>query len=280
MSDNFDVNGLAEWIRDKAPEFSCALAARIALRTTPILHDVLGEDATARRTRIVLPSFRALAAANFAGTWPNRFGGVRRAARSASRSMCTTMEEAYNESKMNLIHGREAVPEEFLYIHSLEAQSEAMGVASRMVDTVAHALQVATRHADSTKRSTGPDNIRDSVLATANSAHSAVDGANGYSEFMSELLEDDKSIQETPEHVSEFWKAVERDVLHLEEKLKKHTILKQQSRSCRVWLFGVAASLLGQPTDGRTSRTTSPAVKAGTAGLTGMKLDSQVSVVT
>ena len=69
MNDNFDENGLAEWLRDKAPEFSCALAARTALRTTPILHDVLGEDAAARRTSIVLPCFRALAAANFATTY-------------------------------------------------------------------------------------------------------------------------------------------------------------------------------------------------------------------
>ena len=62
MNDNFNENGLAEWLRDKAPEFSCALAARTALRTTPILHDVLGEDAAARRTSIVLPCFRALGA--------------------------------------------------------------------------------------------------------------------------------------------------------------------------------------------------------------------------
>ena len=275
MSDNFDVNGLAEWLRDKAPEFSCALAARIALRITPILHDVLGEDAAARRTSIVLPGFRALAAANFAGTWPNRFGDVRRAARSASRSMCNAMGETFNEGQMNLIHGREAVPEEFLYIRNMEAETEALGVASSAVDAIAHALQVAIHHADSSKGTSGPHGIRDSVLAAANAAHFAVDGANGYAEFRSGLLEDSKSGQEVPAHVLDFWKAVERDVLQVKKNGKNQATRKQQCRSCREWLFGWAASRPGQATDGRTSRMASPAKKAGASGSTGTKPDSR-----
>lgn len=221
MSDNFDENDLAEWLRDKAPEFSCALAARIALRITPILRDVLGEDAAARRASIILPGFRALAAANFAGTWPNRFGDVRRAARSASRSMRTAMGETHNEGQMNLIDGREAVPEEFLYIRSLEAEAEALGVVSSAVDAVAHALQVATHYVDSSKGTSAPDAIGDSVLAAANAAHFAVDGANGYTEFRSGILEDGESAQEVPAHISDFWKAVERDVLQVEAKWRE-----------------------------------------------------------
>lgn len=242
MNDNFDENGLAEWLRDKAPEFSCALAARTALRTTPILHDVLGEDAAARRTSIVLPCFRALAAANFAGTWPNRFGDVRRAARSASRSMCNAMGETFNEGQMNLIHGREAVPEEFLYIRNMEAEAEALGVASSAVDAIAYALQVAIHHADSSKGTSGPDGIRDSVLAAANAAHFAVDGANGYAEFRSGLLEDSKSGQEVPAHILDFWKAVERDVLQVEEKWKEtgnpETAVQELS-GMALWLGGI-----------------------------------------
>ena len=242
MSNNFDENDLAEWLRDKAPEFSCALAARIALRITPILRDVLGEDAAARRTSIVLPGFRALAAANFAGTWPNRFGDVRRAARSASRSMRTAMGETYNEGQMNLIHGREAVPEEFLYIRSLEAEAEALGVASSAVDAVAHALQVAIHYADSSKGTSGPDGIEESVLAAAKAAHFAVDGANGYSEFRSGLLEGGKSVLEVPAHVSDFWKAVERDVLQVKEKSKEsgnpETAVQELSRMA-LWLGGI-----------------------------------------
>ena len=244
MSDNFDESDLAEWLRDKAPEFSCALAARIALPITPILRDVLGEDAAARRTSIVLPGFRALAAANFAGTWPSRFGDVRGAARSASRSMRTAMGEAYNEGQMNLIEGREAVPEEFPYIHGLEAEAEALGVASSAVDAVAHALQVAIHHADSSKGTSGPDAIGDSVLAAANAAHFAVDGANGYSEFRSGILEDGKSAQEVPAHISDFWKAVERDVLQIEEKWRE----SGNSETTAHELSGMALWLEGIPT--------------------------------
>ncbi len=242
MSDNFDENDLVEWLRDKAPEFSCALAARIALRITPILRDILGEDAEARRTSIVLPGFRALAATNFAGTWPNRFGEVRRAARCASRSMRTAMGETHNEGQMNLIEGREAVSEEFLYIRSLEADAEALGVASSAVDAVAHALQVAIHHADGSKGTSGPDAIGDSVLAAANAAHFAVDGANGYSEFRSGLMEDGKSVQEVPTHVSDFWKTVERDVVQIEEKWRDSgnpETAVQELSGMALWLGGI-----------------------------------------
>lgn len=242
MSDNFDENGLAEWLRDKAPEFSCALAARIALRMTPILHDVLGEDAAARRASIVLPGFRALAAANFAGTWPNRFGDVRRAARSASRSMRNAMGETFNEGQMNLIGAREAIPEEFLYIHDIEAEAEALGVASSAVDAIAHALQVATHHTDSSKGTSGPDGIRDSILAAAHAAHLAVDEANGYAEFRPGFLEDSKSGQEVPAHILDFWKAVERDVLQIEEKWKDSGNPEpavQELSGMALWLGGI-----------------------------------------
>ena len=152
------------------------------------------------------------------------------------------MGETFNEGQMNLIHGREAVPEEFLYIRNLEAEAEALGVASSAVDAIAHALQVAIHHADSSKGTSGPDGIRDSVLAAANAAHFAVDGANGYAEFRSGLLEDSKSGQEVPAHILDFWKAVERDVLQVEEKWKEtgnpETAVQELS-GMALWLGGI-----------------------------------------
>ena len=152
------------------------------------------------------------------------------------------MGDTYNEGQMNLIDGREAVPEEFLSIHSLEAEAEALGVASSAVDAVAHAIQVAIHYADSSKGTSGPDAIGDSVLAAANAAHFAVDGANGYSEFRSGLLEEGKGVQDVPTHVSDFWKAVERDVLHIEEKWREsgnpETAVHELSRMA-LWLGGI-----------------------------------------
>ena len=68
--------------------------------------------------------------------------------------MRTAMGEAYNEGQMKLIDGREAVTGEFLYIYSLEAEAEALGVASSAVDA-GDALQAAIHYADSSKGTSG-----------------------------------------------------------------------------------------------------------------------------
>jgi len=152
------------------------------------------------------------------------------------------MGETYNEGQMNLIDGREAVPEEFVYIRNLAADAEALGVASSAVDAVAHALQVPIHHADGSKGTTGPDAIGDSVRAAVDAAHFAVDGANGYSEFRSGLLEDGKSVQEVPAHISHFWKAVERDVLQIEEKRRESVSPEkavQELSGMALWLGGI-----------------------------------------
>ena len=79
------ANCLAAWLKERPPDLACALAARIALRVAPILKDALYTDEASRRVHVILPSFRALAAVNFAGAWPQRFGDMRQAARSAAR---------------------------------------------------------------------------------------------------------------------------------------------------------------------------------------------------
>ena len=80
------------------------------------------------------------------------------------------------------------------------------------------------------------------VLAAANAAHFAVDGANGYAEFRSGLLEDSKSGQEVPAHILDFWKAVERDVLQVEEKWKESGNPEpavQELSGMALWLGGI-----------------------------------------
>ena len=80
MAEISGTNDFAEWLKEKPAEWACLIAARIALRVVPILRDALYKDEEARRARIVLPSFRALAAGSFAGAWPDQFGDMRQAA--------------------------------------------------------------------------------------------------------------------------------------------------------------------------------------------------------
>ena len=81
-----NANSLTEWLKDKPPEFASVMAAQIALRVAPILRDALCTNEAWYRARIVLPCFRALAAASFAGAWPDQFGNLSKVARNAARS--------------------------------------------------------------------------------------------------------------------------------------------------------------------------------------------------
>ena len=126
------ANCLATWLREKPPEFACVLAARIALRMTPILTDALYADDEFRRAQIILPSFRSLAAANFTGAWPDRFGDIRQAARTAAGIAGDAMAETHNEGQMNVIHSVEAVSEEHFYIHDMESDRNPVSVASHL----------------------------------------------------------------------------------------------------------------------------------------------------
>ena len=61
------------------------------------------------------------------------------------------MVETFNESQMNVIDSVEAAPEEHLYSHELELESDrnAVGVASHAVDAIVLAVQadgLAERH--------------------------------------------------------------------------------------------------------------------------------------
>ena len=237
-----DPNCLAEWLQDKPPEFACVLAARIALRVAPILRDTLCADEASRRARIVLPSFRALAAANFAGEWPDRFEDMQEAARAAAHDARDAMTETFNDGQVNVVESIEAVPEMSGYIHEMKADADALGVASSAVDAITHAVQAATEMVDANRGITGPDAVFDSVIATGIAAHRAVDGANDYAEFRSGLDGDGEEEVETLPHISEFWKAVERDVIHLEtsadQEGKTRMPVEALSKSA-LWLDGI-----------------------------------------
>ena len=125
------------------------------------------------------------------------------------------MAETCNESQMNVIHAVEAVPEEHLYIHGMEADRDAVGVAAHAVDAIVHAVQAACEMVDVAAGIASVDAVLETVVSTATEAHWAVDGANGYGEFRSAAENDHEEEIELP-HISEFWKAVERDAACLE----------------------------------------------------------------
>lgn len=221
MAEISGTNDFAEWLKEKPAEWACLIAARIALRVVPILRDALYKDEEARRARIVLPSFRALAAGSFAGAWPDQFGDMRQAAHAAARGASDAMEETYNESQINVIDSMEAVPEAHLYIHEMEMDRDALGVASHTVDAILRSVRAATDMLDANSGIASIDAVYESGVAAGKAAEWAVDGANGYEEFQSALESDRDEKIESPPHVSTFWKAVQWDAVFLEKGLKK-----------------------------------------------------------
>ncbi len=224
MTEISDAKGFSEWLAEKSPEWACLLAARIALRVAPILRDASYRDEESLRARFVLPSLRALAATSFAGTWPDQFSGMRQAAfaaLAAARSASDLTEETLYGMRLDEIDLIDAVPEAYHAIHKIKMDRDALGVASQAINAIFQAIQAATEMLDVKKGIASIDAVYESAVATAGAAHRAVDGANGYEEFHSTVESDNDEKIEPPPHVSEFWKAVERDAVFLEQDLKK-----------------------------------------------------------
>ena len=235
-----DPNGLARWLKKMPPEWAGLIAARIALRMLPILRDALCADQESRRACIVLPSLTALAAASSFGARPDRFRDLRQAARAAARDAGDAIAETCNESQIDVIHSIEAIPEEHLYIHEMESDRDAVGVAAHAVDAIVHAVQAASELVDVAAGIASFDAVLDSVVSTATEAHWAVDGANGYQEFHS-AAERDSEAEIEPLHILGFWKAVERDSTCLETSAKnasKATPIEDLF-ACALWPDGI-----------------------------------------
>ena len=83
----------AHWLKGQPPIVAKALLARIALRTVPLVHRVVSEDAGQVRLSIILSLFRAVSIGFFAGSWPKKATEVSNAAKSAAiRAFAATLQ--------------------------------------------------------------------------------------------------------------------------------------------------------------------------------------------
>ena len=188
--------------------------ALAALRVVPVLQHALREEAEERLRAVVLPSFRALAAANFAGTWPTRASEIRSAARAAGRDAGDAVHDIGHAAQMNIIEAQDAIPEMYETVWRLEGDARAIGIAEPAVDAAIHAVQASVDAVDATKRIASPDAVFESCVAAATAACSAVEGAHGDTGF----LAGEKGEGEAPvaAHIVEFWQAVWSDAAFLE----------------------------------------------------------------
>lgn len=87
MAEITDSKSLQAWLKTRPPEDAVLIAARAALRVLPLVGSNLARNSERRRAEIVLPTFRAMAVASFAGKWPRLVTEVRAAADAAARPL-------------------------------------------------------------------------------------------------------------------------------------------------------------------------------------------------
>jgi len=66
-----DSEELEAWLKDKPRDWAVAIAARAALRVSPLLVNIFDEDARLPRTALVLPIFRVTASSVAASQAPS-----------------------------------------------------------------------------------------------------------------------------------------------------------------------------------------------------------------
>ena len=210
-----DDKALQDWLNGREMAFACVLAARAALRVVPVLEIALHEGEEERRRSVILPCFRALAAANFAGARPRRAGEVRNVARIAGQEAGTAIKDLAYGARMGAIEAQEAIPEIYVEVWRLERDARELEVAERAVDAVVEATQSVVAKVDAGEGIGSSAAAFGAAVAVARFGHSAIDGIHGDTE-LSVDMEEDELKSGVPPHIAEFWNAVDLDVEWLE----------------------------------------------------------------
>ena len=232
-----DKSNLETWLQDKPPAFACVLAIRAALRVAPLLDESLREDETERRATIVLPSFRALATAEFVSTWPARATEIRNATRGV-RKVSDTVSNTFNNLQISLVDYMEIGENPF----SVKEDIRALNVAACSVDAAVYAVQANFELIDAANGIASPVAVIDAAASSVMAAIDAVDRAYGYSATLCvSEIEDDIEVDGAAQ-IADLWKAVELDIDFLSEgrgKMTESIDLATNLSSKKLWLNGI-----------------------------------------
>lgn len=210
-----DDKELAAWMKGKPVEFAIVLAARAALRAAPALGQALQEEKEERRHTLILPAFRGLAAASFAGAWPARLGEIGTVARNVRREMLEAA-ETYNAARTAAVEAQEALSEIPEEVRRFEDDANAVGIADNAVDAASHALQAVGDAVDADRGLASPEAAAEACVAAAAAACRAIDGVHGYPDLSAGFEEEVEDDAPVAAHVVEFWRSVNRDARFLE----------------------------------------------------------------
>ena len=106
----------------------------------------LHDDEKERRSTIILPSFRALAAASFCARWPVRSAEIREAARIAGCEAGEAIDEARNNAQISLFEYKEILDDLTFNLSNLEENVRALGVAGHAINGGSECCPSRCRH--------------------------------------------------------------------------------------------------------------------------------------
>lgn len=215
MEEIRDSTALHEWLKKRPVEFACVLAARIALRAVPVLELTVYEDEENRRGKIILPSFRALAASSYVGAWPDRAGNVRKIARVAGQEAGSSISDFVNDAQMDVVGAYEGLSDMPWEIGRYVDDARGLKVAECAVNSIVEATQSVVAIADAAGGLSTPAAVFEAVASAAGFAQRAVDGIHGDT-VLFEDLEEDEPEEDVPTHIKVFWNAVMLDAEWLE----------------------------------------------------------------
>ena len=170
------------------------------------------DDEKKRRSTIILPSFRALAAASFCARWPVRAAEIREAARIAGCEAGEAIDEARNNAQISLFEYKEILDDLTFNLSNLEENVRALGVAGHAVDAAVNAAQAVVDIVDADSGIAATDAATESAIEACGAAHQAIDGAHGYTELYAALEKDATNEPDVlTAHIAKFWNTVEWD---------------------------------------------------------------------
>lgn len=175
MPEPIDRNSLQAWLTDRPLEYACLLAARAALRLTPLLGEALLSDSDDRRSTILLPSLRALANASFAASSPDRAGEVAETVHSVCQSLSKRISDLQDCAQLSIVEYQDI--DDFVglgEIHDLRQDSAGLSVVMKVILAASYANQASLHRIDRTKNIASNKAVISAALSTVDACDSAL----------------------------------------------------------------------------------------------------------
>ena len=175
MPEPIDRDSLQAWLTDRPLEYACLLAARAALRLTPLLGEALLRDSDDdRRSTILLPGLRVLASASFVASTPDRAGELVKNVDSACRDLTDKIHKLSYYTQLDILEYGD-MPDEISLErrHELEQFSASLPVIMSVIEAASCANKATLYRVDQAKHLASCEAVISSTLSTISACRSA-----------------------------------------------------------------------------------------------------------